>query len=85
MLPWKVSLHAIIRILAESECYSMTHHAYAWQGVRGKYLALIYQSSLSAEAKEAYFKTHVDKASVAEPNGGVHFLYLVSQVKKRKN
>lgn len=48
------------------------------QGVRGKYLALIYQAALSAEAKETYFKTHIDKASVTSPNGGVHFLYLVS-------
>ncbi|MEW5298268.1 MAG: hypothetical protein WDW36_001412 [Sanguina aurantia] len=54
------------------------------EGLRGKYLALIYQAALSAEAKEAYFKTHIDKATVASPNGGVHFLYLSKLLAQNK-
>ncbi|MEW5298267.1 MAG: hypothetical protein WDW38_001000 [Sanguina aurantia] len=46
------------------------------EGMRGKYIALIYQDKL--EGKDAYFQTHICSTTATNglKNGGAHVIYL---------
>ena len=48
----------------------------AVESIKSKYLTLIYVDQLSDEAKEAYWKTHIDASTVNERNSGAHFTYV---------
>lgn len=53
------------------------------EGIKLKYLELIYKQELADDAKAAYWTAHVDAATVHDRNGGTHFSYLDCMLHKR--